>query len=74
MTKKLKELLERAQDWPEEAQQQLVKIASEIEAGQQPYEASVEELRGIDRGIKEADAGNFATRAEMEDLFADLLA
>jgi predicted transcriptional regulator len=74
MTKKLKELLERVESWPKEAQEQLIAFADDIEAGRGEYHASSEELEGIDRGIKDADAGNFATRAEVEALFAKFLA
>ena len=70
MSKKLKELLERAQKWPEEAQKQLVEIGLEIEAGQGEYHATPEELRGIDRGLRAADAGLFATKAEVAAVMA----
>ena len=74
MTKKLKELLDRAQDWPEAAQEELFAAAQEIEAGQGEYNATPEELEGIDKGVRTADAGRFATRAEMEALFGEFLA
>lgn len=34
------------------------------------YEATEEELAAIDRGLREADAGQFATDAEVEAVFA----
>jgi predicted transcriptional regulator len=34
------------------------------------YIATEDELRGIDRGLREADAGNFATAEEVEATFA----
>jgi hypothetical protein len=34
------------------------------------YIATEDEIRGIDRGLREADAGNFATAEEVEAIFA----
>ncbi|HEX4862165.1 MAG TPA: hypothetical protein VFV07_13085 [Rhizomicrobium sp.] len=34
------------------------------------YIATEDELRGIDRGLREAEAGNFATAEEVEATFA----
>ena len=70
MTKKFKELLERAETWPEEAQQDLFAVAQEIEAGQRFYDASSEELKGIDRGLAAAEQGLFATAEEMKEFVA----
>ena len=72
MTKKLKELLERAQDWPESAQWELGEIASEIETRLRhgTYHATPEELVGIDRGLKEAELGLFASKEEVEAVLA----
>ena len=35
-----------------------------------PYRATKEELEGIDRGLRAADEGRFATAAEVEAVFA----
>lgn len=69
MTKQLKELLERAESWPEVAQQDLLAVAQEIEAGQGVYHATPEELEGIDRGLKAAEQGLFASAEEVKALF-----
>lgn len=62
ITKALTEAMRRAETWPEEAQEELAEIVREIEAGfGGVYHATSEELAGIDRGIREADAGKFAT-------------
>lgn len=66
MTKKLKELLARAEKWPEEKQKMLVEIARGIEAGEKEYNPTEDELRGIRRGLAAADKGLFATKAEVE--------
>ena len=56
----LRNLLERAQTWPEEAQNELVAIASEIESellgGE--YLATQEELRSIDMALASIDRGS----------------
>jgi hypothetical protein len=68
----LRNLLERAQTWPEEAQNELVAIASEIESellgGE--YLATQEELRSIDTALASIDRGEVATDAEVAEAFA----
>lgn len=72
MNKTLTDLLERAQSWPEGAQEELEHLAREIEAelGKGTYRATPEELAGIDRGLCAAEAGQFATDEEVEATFA----
>jgi len=64
----LKEALEKAEAWPEEAQQELAAIVREIDAELRGgiYHATPEELAGIDRGLKAAMEGRFATEAQVE--------
>src|SRR6266511_1475655 len=52
-TKELKNLLERAETWPEQAQDELVQVGREIEAeiGQGVYRLSEDERKGIERGL-----------------------
>jgi predicted transcriptional regulator len=68
----LKALIERAQTWPEEAQEELAQVAREIEAGIAggTYRASPAELAGIDRGLRDAEAGKFASEDEVEAVFS----
>lgn len=68
----LKDVLERVETWPEEAQAELAEIALEIDAGLAggKYHATPEELEGIDRGLKAAREGRFATDKEVEAVFA----
>ena len=70
--KVLKDVLERVKTWPEEAQAELAEIALEIDAGLAGgvYHATPEELEGIDRGLKAAREGRFATDKEVEAVFA----
>ena len=64
----LEALLKRVSTWPEERQRQLAELALEIEAEMSgsAYQASAEELRGIDEGL----AAEVASREEIEAAFA----
>jgi hypothetical protein len=70
-TKDLKTLLDRARSWPEEAQDELVDVANQIESELQnrEYLATQEELRIIDAAMNSIDHGEFATEAEVETVF-----
>ena len=70
--KVLKDVIVRAETWPDEAQAELAAIALEIDASVREgvYRATREELEGIDRGLKAAREGRFATDAEVEAVFA----
>jgi predicted transcriptional regulator len=66
--KMIKEILQRAEGWPESAQADLAQAALEIESElqQDTYSATPEEVAAIERGLKEAAQGRFATEAEVE--------
>ena len=68
----LKNLLERAQAWPEAAQDELVSIANQIESELEAktYHATQEELRVIDAATASIDAGESATDSEIKAAFA----
>jgi hypothetical protein len=68
----LKTLLERIQAWPEEAQDELVAVANQIESELQgnEYLASRKELQIIDAAMASIDGGDFATDAEVKAAFA----
>ncbi|MFY9954065.1 hypothetical protein [Bradyrhizobium sp.] len=68
----LKNLLERIQAWPEEAQDELVAVANQIESELQgnEYLASRKELQIIDAAMASIDGGDFATDAEVKAAFA----
>lgn len=70
-TKLLKDVLERVEKWPQEAQTELARIALEIDAGLGggKYQATPAELAGIDRGLKAADEGRFATADQVGRVF-----
>jgi hypothetical protein len=69
---KLKNLLERAQTWPEEAQDELVAVANQIESELQggDYLATAEELQIIDAAMASIDRGEVATDDEIKAAFA----
>jgi hypothetical protein len=54
IAKILKDVLERAENWPADAQTELAQIALEIDASLKAgsYHATPKELAGIDRGLK----------------------
>lgn len=68
----LRDLLHRAQSWPEEAQNELIAVASEIEnelSGGE-YFATQEELKIIDATMAAVDRGEIATEAEINAALA----
>jgi hypothetical protein len=71
-TKKLTEALERVEAWSPDAQNELAEFALELDAGFQDseYDPSPEELAGIDRGLRAADEGRFASEQQVEAVFA----
>jgi predicted transcriptional regulator len=69
--KELKAILERAELWPEAAQDELIEIAQAIEGELKgEYLAAPEELAGIDRGLRAAAEGRFATDEQVEAVLA----
>jgi len=71
-TKLLSEALERVETWPAGWQDQLAEIALDIDASLKNgvYEPTPDELEGIDRGLRDAEQGRFASDEEVEAVFA----
>lgn len=71
-TKRLAEVLERVEAWPPHAQDELAEIAFDIDADLKDiaYKPSPEEIEGIDRGLRDAEQGRFATDEEIAAAFA----
>jgi hypothetical protein len=69
-TKILQDALRRVEAWPAAAQVELAEIALEIEAGLAAgtYHATPKELEGIDRGLKAAHEGRFATDDQVKQV------
>lgn len=71
MNKRLETLLDRVSTWPEEAQEELLALAMEIEARQTGvYELSEDERACVQRGLDEMRRGKFATDEQVEAVFA----
>ena len=71
-TDKLTEILERVEAWPADAQEQLAAFVLELDASLKDgeYQPTPEELAGIDRGLRDAAEGRFATEQDVEAAFA----
>ena len=71
-TQKLTEVLERIDSWPADAQNELAEFALELDASLKDgeYQPTPEELAGIDRGLRAAAEGRFASEKEVEAAFA----
>jgi hypothetical protein len=71
-TTDLKNLMERVQTWPEEAQDELVAVANQIESELQggDYLATRAELQIIDAAMASIDSGEVATDVEIKAAFA----
>lgn len=70
--KVLQDVLKQAETWPVEVQEELAEIVREIDSALQGglYQATPEELAGIDRGLEDARAGRFATAKQVAAVFA----
>lgn len=73
-TSALAKVLERVEAWPPDAQNELAEIALDIEAALsgEDYKPTTEEIAGIDRGLRAAAEGRFATDQEVEAVLAKL--
>ena len=71
-SKALKEAMQQAESWPEEAQEELADIAREIDASLKrgAYQATRGELEGIDRRLRAAQEARFATEEQVEAVLA----
>jgi hypothetical protein len=71
-SKRLAEVLERVEEWPAGMQDELAAIALDIDANLKgaDYEPTPNELEGIDRGLRDAADGRFATDEQIEAVFA----
>ena len=71
MTKKLKELFERAETWPEEAQEMLIRAGREIEAADESHQAllSADDVAALKRSAEDVRLGRFANDEEVRKVF-----
>ena len=72
MTKEqISNLLDRAADWPEEAQSELVQAMLEIEAKYGGvYHVDDEERAALERSAEDVRLGRFGTEEEVAEIFA----
>ena len=73
-TELLSKVLERIENWPADAQDQLAEIALDIDASLKDvvYEPTDEESAGIERGLRDAAEVRFATDEQAEAALARL--
>jgi hypothetical protein len=71
MNKQLTDILRRVENWPEPAQEELVRAALEIEAEQgAAYQASPAELEAINEALGQLGRGEIASSEEVEAAFS----
>jgi predicted transcriptional regulator len=71
MSNKLREIIERAETWPEEAQEEAIATLQAIEAEfAEPYELTEDDHKAIDRGLEDVRRGRIASEEEVNRLFA----
>jgi hypothetical protein len=72
MNERLRDVLARAEAWPEWAQQELAEIVQEIDGELRAgtYRATREELRKIDEALAAVRRGEIAAESEVEAVFA----
>lgn len=62
LTPKLKDLVDRARNWPADVQDVLAEMGASLEAGRSGvYAPSADELAAIDEGLAQLERGEFAT-------------
>jgi predicted transcriptional regulator len=70
MAAKLREVLEKAESWPREDQEELVDLAREIESRRNGvYQLSDDERNAIEQGLADARAGRFASDRDIDAIF-----
>ncbi|HVA13772.1 MAG TPA: hypothetical protein VNF99_11020 [Stellaceae bacterium] len=71
MTNKLTELLVRAETWPDEAQEELVRSAFDIEMRYlKAYQLTDEDRAALDRSLEDIRGDRFASETEVQEVFA----
>jgi predicted transcriptional regulator len=71
MNKVLENILTRASTWPKAAQDELARVAREIEIEQSGtgYALSADERAAIEEGLAQADRGEFVSDEDMDAFF-----
>ena len=68
----LSDILERAESWPKEIQEQLIAFAKDLDSQYKNgvYILSPEEREAVEEGLAQFERGEFVTEEEMEKVFA----
>jgi hypothetical protein len=71
MSNRLKQILERAETWPEADQEQAADLllALEAERAAAPIDLSDEDLAALEQSAEDVRLGRFASDEEVEDIF-----
>ena len=71
MNARLKDILERAQSWPEAAQEHAIDLLLTIEQeyAAEPSELTEDDKAAIDRGLEDIRQGRFASDEQVKELF-----
>jgi hypothetical protein len=71
MTSKLRELIVRAETWPEEAQEELVRTAFDIETRYlKSYQLTDADRAALERSLEDIRNDRFASEAEVQAVFS----
>lgn len=70
MAGRLKDILEKAESWPDEDQEELIDLAREIEARRSGvYHLNGGERKAVEQGMADTRAGRFASDEEIAAIF-----
>jgi hypothetical protein len=70
MNASLKDIIERVETWPEEAQEEALQLLLALEQEYaEPYELSDEDRHAIDRSLEDMQQGRFASDDKVESIF-----
>jgi hypothetical protein len=70
MNARLKDIVERLDTWPEEAQEEALQLLLALEREySEPYELSSEDRAAIDASLEEMRQGKFATEEQVSAIF-----
>jgi predicted transcriptional regulator len=70
MGPRLKDVLEKAETWSDEDQEELVDLVREIEARRSGvYHLSDDERKAVEQGLADAQAGRFSSDEEIDAIF-----
>ena len=68
MIKALEQAIQKVRALPEEKQQLAAELLEELAADLEPYKLSRDEREAVEEGLAQAERGEFASDAEVENL------